>query len=234
MGTGQNCQTAWRARHRGLSRARYLPEALRNYLLRLGWSHGDDEIISTEEAIEWFDIDAVGRAPARFDFAKLDNLNGHYIRAAEDDRLVALVAPRLEMLVGKPLTDIELGRLRGHDRAQAAPKTLAELAANARFLVAVRPIRLDEKAAKLLTPDARRLLADLIDRLRAAEWQPERLEEEIRSFADQKGTKLGSVAQPLRAALTGSVASPGIFVVMKILGRDESLARIADAAGSAG
>src|ERR1700726_1869262 len=213
----------------------YLPEALRNYLLRLGWSHGDDEIISTERAAEWFDIDAVGRAPARFDFAKLDNLNGHYIRAAEDDRLVALIAPRLENLVGKPLTDVELGRLReAMPELKLRPKTLSELAANARFLVAPRPIRLDDKAAKLLTPEARRLLADLIDRLRGAEWQPERLEDEIRAFADEKGTKLGSVAQPLRAALTGSLASPGIFVVMKILGREESLGRIADAAGSAG
>jgi glutamyl-tRNA synthetase len=213
----------------------YLPEALRNYLLRLGWSHGDDEIISTEQAIEWFDIDAVGRAPARFDFAKLDNLNGHYIRAAEDERLVALVAPRLEKLVGKPLTDIELGRLReAMPELKLRPKTLTELAANARFLVAPRPIRLDDKAAKLLTPEARRLLADLIDRLRGAEWQPERLEDEIRAFADEKGTKLGSVAQPLRAVLTGSLASPGIFVVMKILGREESLGRIDDAAESAG
>ncbi|MGB9644493.1 MAG: glutamate--tRNA ligase [Stellaceae bacterium] len=213
----------------------YLPEALRNYLLRLGWSHGDDEIISTEQAIEWFDIDAVGRAPARFDFAKLDNLNGHYIRAAGDPRLVALVAPRLEKLVGRPLTDIELGRLReAMPELKLRPKTLAELAANARFLVAPRPIRLDDKAAKLLTPEARCLLADLIDRLRGAGWQPERLEDEIRSFADEKGTKLGSVAQPLRAALTGSLASPGIFLVMKILGREESLGRIADAAGSAG
>jgi glutamyl-tRNA synthetase len=213
----------------------YLPEALRNYLFRLGWSHGDDEIISTEQAIEWFDIGAVGRAPARFDFAKLDNLNGHYIRAAEDERLVALVAPRLEKLVGKPLTDVELRRLReAMPELKLRPKTLTELAANARFLVAPRPIRLDDKAAKLLTPDARRLLAELIDRLRAPEWQPERLEDEVRSFADQQGTKLGSVAQPLRAALTGSVASPGIFAVMKILGREESLARIADAAGSSG
>jgi len=213
----------------------YLPEALRNYLLRLGWSHGDDEIISTEQAIEWFDIGAVGRAPARFDFAKLDNLNGHYIRAAEDERLVALIAPRLEKLVGRPLTDIELGRLReAMPELKLRPKTLSELAANARFLVAPRPIRLDDKAAKLLTPEARRLLADLIDRLRGGEWQPERLEDEIRAFADEKGTKLGSVAQPLRAVLTGSLASPGIFVVMKILGREESLGRIADAAGSAG
>jgi glutamyl-tRNA synthetase len=212
----------------------YLPEALRNYLLRLGWSHGGDEIISTEQAAEWFDIDAVGRAPARFDFAKLDNLNGHYIRAAEDDRLVALIAPRLENLVGKPLTDVELGRLReAMPELKLRPKTLAELAANARFLVASRPIRLDDKAARLLTPDARRLLADLLERLGGVEWQPEQLEDEIRAFAEQKGTKLGSIAQPLRAALTGSLASPGIFVVMQALGQEESLGRIADAARSA-
>jgi glutamyl-tRNA synthetase len=212
----------------------YLPEALRNYLLRLGWSHGDDEIISTEQAAEWFDIDAVGRAPARFDFAKLDNLNGHYIRAAEDDRLVALIAPRLENLVGMPLTDVELGRLReAMPELKLRPKTLAELAANARFLVASRPIRLDDKAARLLTPDARRLLADLLERLGGVEWQPEQLEDEIRAFAEQKGTKLGSIAQPLRAALTGSLASPGIFVVMQALGQEESLGRIADAARSA-
>ena len=213
----------------------YLPEALQNYLLRLGWSHGDDEIISTEQAIKWFDIDAVGRAPARFDFAKLDNLNGHYIRGAQDERLVALIAPRLEKLVGKPLNEIEIGRLReAMPELKLRPKTIADLAANAHFLTAPRPIPLDDRAAKLLTPEARRLLADLVDRLGASEWQPERLEEEVRSFADEQGTKLGLVAQPLRAALTGSLASPGIFVVMKILGREESLGRIADAAGSAG
>jgi glutamyl-tRNA synthetase len=213
----------------------YLPEAMRNYLLRLGWSHGNNEIISTEQAIEWFDIDAVGRAPARFDFAKLDNLNGHYIRAAEDDRLVALIAPRLEQVLGRPLTESEIGRLReAMPELKTRPKTLVELAANARFLVAPRPIRPDDKAAKLLTADARRLLTDLLGQLRPSKWQTDRLEEEVRSFADQKGLKLGSVAQPLRAALTGSLASPGIFVVMKILGREESLGRIADAAGSVG
>ncbi len=212
----------------------YLPEALRNYLLRLGWSHGDDEIISTEQAIEWFDIDAVGRAPARFDFAKLDSLNGHYIRAAVDDRLVALVAARLEKTLGQPLSDTELGRLReAMPELKLRPKTLVELAANARFLVTPRPIRPEDKAAKLLTSDARRLLAELPGRLGGVEWRPDRLEAEIRAFAEQKGTKLGSIAQPLRAALTGSLASPGIFVVMKVLGRQESLGRIEDAAGSA-
>jgi glutamyl-tRNA synthetase len=212
----------------------YLPEALRNYLLRLGWSHGDDEIISTEQAIEWFDLDAVGRAPARFDFAKLDSLNGQYIRAAEDDRLAALISPRLEQALGKPLADAEIERLRqAMPELKLRPKTLIELAANARFLVAPRPIRPDEKAAKLLTPDARRLLADLLERLNGAGWQSKRLEDEVRAFAEKKGTKLGTVAQPLRAALTGSLASPGIFVVMEVLGREESLGRIDDAARSA-
>jgi glutamyl-tRNA synthetase len=211
----------------------YLPEALRNYLLRLGWSHGDDEIIATEQAIEWFEIDAVGRAPARFDFAKLDNLNGHYIRVAGDDRLVTLVAERLEKTLGHRLSETERGRLKkAMPELKLRPKTLVELTANARFLVAPRPIRPDEKAAKLLTSEARQLLAQLPRRLERAEWLPEALESEIRSFAAQRGTKLGAVAQPLRAALTGSVASPGIFEVMQVLGRDETLGRIADAAAA--
>src|SRR5208282_5220540 len=140
----------------------YLPEALRNYLLRLGWSHGDEEIVSTEQAIAWFDLDAVGRAPARFDFAKLDNLNGHYIRSADDARLAASVGERLEQSLGHPLTET------GHDRILRAmpelkqrPKTLVELAINARFLVAERPVTPDAKAARLLSPEARRLLAEL-------------------------------------------------------------------------
>jgi glutamyl-tRNA synthetase len=208
----------------------YLPEALRNYLLRLGWSHGDDEIISTEQAIEWFDIDAVGRAPARFDFAKLDNLNGHYIRLAQDHRLVGLVADRLEKRFGRPLSETERDRLRqAVPELKLRPKTLVELAANAGFLVAPRPIQPDDKAAKLLTPEARRLLAELQERLGHSQWRQECLEEEVRSFADERGMKLGSVAQPLRAALTGSAASPGIFIVMEVLGRDEALGRISDA-----
>ncbi|MBO0735609.1 MAG: glutamate--tRNA ligase [Alphaproteobacteria bacterium] len=211
----------------------YLPEALRNYLLRLGWSHGDDEIISTGQAIEWFDIDGVGRAPARFDFAKLDNLNGHYIRLADDHRLVALIAARLEKVLGRLLCDTELGRLReAMPELKLRPKTLVELTDNARFLVTPRPVEPDAKAVKLLSPPARRLLGELLPRLRRVAWRPASLEEEVRRFADERAIKLGSVAQPLRAALTGSVASPGIFIVMRILGREETLGRIADAAGS--
>jgi glutamyl-tRNA synthetase len=208
----------------------YLPEALRNYLLRLGWSHGDEEIISTDQAITWFDIDAVGRAPARFDFAKLDNLNAHYIRLAEDDRLVAMVAEQLEKNFGGSLSETERTRLeRAMPELKLRPKTVAELAANARFLVTPRPIRPGEKAAKLLTEEARRLLGELAPRLDGVAWRADTLEERIREFAEEKAMKLGTVAQPLRAALTGSAASPGIFVVMEVLGREETLGRIADA-----
>ena len=209
----------------------YLPEALRNYLLRLGWSHGDDEIIATEQAIAWFDIDAVGRAPARFDFAKLDNLNGHYIRAADDHRLVALVAERLEKEASWPPSDIGRDRLlRAMPELKLRPKTLVELAANARFLIAPRPLGLDDKAAKLLTSEARRLMTELLGYLRNSEWKQHDLEERIRSFVDARGIKLGSLAQPLRVALTGSTASPSLFFVMEVLGREECLGRIADAA----
>jgi glutamyl-tRNA synthetase len=209
----------------------YLPEAVCNYLLRLGWSHGDDEIISTEQAIAWFDLDAVGRAPARFDFAKLDNLSGHYIRVAADERLRDLVAQRLEKMLGQPLSETHRARLlRAMPELKLRPKTMAELAANALFLVTPRPIRADEKAARLLTSDSRRLLGALLQRLDRGAWQAAALEECIREFAAEYGLKLASIAQPLRAALTGSTASPGIFEVMEVLGREEALGRLADAA----
>jgi glutamyl-tRNA synthetase len=209
----------------------YLPEALRNYLLRLGWGHGDEEIISTEQAIAWFDLDAVGRAPARFDFAKLDNLNGHYIRLAADGRLATLVGERLGKKAGRTLTEADRDRLsRAMSELKLRPKTLADLAANAHFFVAQRPIPLDDRAASLLTADARRLLGELLPALDQTDWRSSSLEQRVREFADEKGITLGAVAQPLRAALTGSAASPGIFWVMEVLGRDESRERIADVA----
>jgi len=208
----------------------YLPEAMRNYLLRLGWSHGDDEIISTERAIGWFDLDAVGCAPARFDFAKLDNLNGHYIRIATDERLSDLVAQRLEKVLGQPISEIRRARLlRAMPELKLRPKTLAELVTNALFLVSERPIRLDEKATQLSTPDARALLAEVAKQLEDVDWRVDDLERRVREFASQRGIKLGAIAQPLRAALTGSTASPGIFVVMEVLGREETLGRLTDA-----
>jgi len=212
----------------------YLPEALRNYLLRLGWSHGDEEIISTEQAIAWFDLDAVGRAPARFDFAKLDNLNGHYIRVAEDGRLADLVAERIDKTTGWPLSEADRARLHlAMPELKLRPKTLGELTANTLFFVTKRPIALDDKAAKLLTGEARQLLAELLHALKRAVWEAGSLEQQVRNFAERKQIGLGAVAQPLRAALTGSAASPGIFWVMEVLGREESLGRIADVAEAA-
>ncbi len=209
----------------------YLPEAMRNYLLRLGWSHGDDEIISTEQAIAWFDLDAVGRAPAQFDFAKLDSINAHYIREADDTRLLGLVTERLETEFGRPLSPVERERLlKAMPGLKPRAKTIVELAEKARFYVAPRPIRPAPDAAKLLTGEARQLLGALGGELAEAEWQAAPLEQRLRDFAAANGVKLGAVAQPLRAALTGTTASPGIFEVMEVLGRDEALGRIADAA----
>src|SRR6266404_3211539 len=200
----------------------YLPEALRNYLLRLGWSHGDDEIISTEQAIAWFDIDAVGRGPARFDFAKLDSLNGHYIRMADDTCLADLIVPRLERLAGKPLDAAALGRLHaGMNGLKARARTLVELDNNASFYVAARPLALDEKAQRLVA-EARGILSDLAIFLSDAEWTPQALEACLRAFAETRNQKLGMIAQPLRAALTGSTVSPPVFEVMSALGRDET------------
>jgi glutamyl-tRNA synthetase len=213
----------------------YLPEALRNYLMRLGWSHGDDEIISTENAIRWFDIKDVGRAAARFDQAKLDNINAHYIREADDARLLALVAERLEAQLGRTLSEVERARLlKAMPGLKPRAKTIVELAEKAWFYVAPRPIQPTADATKLLKPEARHLLGELAAYLDDAEWQAGALEQRLRDFADSKNVKFGAVAQPLRAALTGSTASPGIFEVMEALGPDESLGRITDAAGGAG
>jgi len=200
----------------------YLPEAVSNYLLRLGWGHGDDEIISREQAIEWFDLDHVGKSPSRFDFKKLENLNGHYLRQADDARLAALVAPKLG------LSEPDL-LVRAMPELKARAHTLNELADGARFLFESRPLSIDEAAAALLTPEARAPLAAAHKELVAlANWDSESLEGAIREVAEGAGVKLGKLAQPLRAALTGRTTSPGIFDVLALLGRDESLARIAD------
>ena len=206
----------------------YLPEAVRNYLLRLGWSHGDEETISTEQAIEWFDLPQVGRSPARFDFAKLDNLNAHYIRLASDERLVELVLPRIEAALGSGIEAAIAERLRqGMNGLKQRVKTLAELVDMARPYVA-RPTEIDEKASKQLDPAGRALLASYSDAVGALEpWAQAGLEDAARQLAERAGVKLGQVAQPLRAALTGRTISPPIFEVMEILGRTETLARLA-------
>jgi glutamyl-tRNA synthetase len=200
-----------------------LPEALSNYLLRLGWGHGDDEIIGREQAIQWFDIGAVGKAPSRFDLKKLESLNGHYLREADPARIAALVAPKL------PGADLDLlARAMPHLTPRA--KDLNELAEGAAFLFKRRPLEMDEKAKALLEGRAADLLALVHAALvEVSEWSAEATEQAVREVAEAEGVKLGMVAQPLRAALTGRATSPGIFDVLALLGREESLARVADA-----
>jgi glutamyl-tRNA synthetase len=210
--------------------AGFLPEAMRNYLLRLGWSHGDEEIIDTEHAIAWFDLDALGRSAARFDMARLTSLNAHYLRQTNDAELVRLIAPRLEAS-GHVIDAAARARLEaGMAGLKPRATTLLDLAQGARFYVASRPVPLDDKAAALLDAEARTLLGSLASSLQGlAVWDQSALESCVRAHAEALGTKLGQLAQPLRAALTGSSTSPGIFEVMAVLGRDEALARIEDA-----
>ena len=209
----------------------YLPEALRNYLLRLGWSHGDDETISTAQAIEWFDLPGIGRSPARIDFDKLANLNGHYIRETPDRDLgggVGGVGARVATLLKRPLTSEEEVRLTAAvGELKQRAKTTQELAESSLFYFSNGAPEPDAKALKLLSGEAPALLARLGPVLGGeTDWSADTLEHAIRGFAEAEGVKLGKVAQPLRAALTGRAASPGIFQVLKVLGREESLARI--------
>jgi glutamyl-tRNA synthetase len=219
----------------------YLPAALRNYLVRLGWSHGDQEIFSTEEMVAAFDLPQIGRSPARFDFAKLESLNGHYIRQTPDAELLAAIEALLPhiaegaALAAKLTPTLRQQWLAAMPSLKERAKTLLDLIDGARFLFTERPIPLDDKAAALLTAEARALLGEIGTELAAVEpWSTEAMERAVRTFADRKGAKLGAVAQPLRAALTGRTTSPGIFEVLEVLGKAESLARIADQAKAAG
>lgn len=208
----------------------YLPEALRNYLMRLSWSHGDEEIISTEQAIEWFGLDAVGRGAARFDFQKLESLNGHYIRQADNERLTELVMERLEDTLDGKLAEGAADRVKmGMDGLKERAKNLKELSENAHFYVISRPLQPDEKASQILTDEAKQTLAAFrADVAGIDEWTEENIQAAAKAYAEAHELKLGKVAQPLRAALTGTTVSPGIFEVMAVLGRDESLARLDD------
>jgi len=213
----------------------YLPAAMRNYLVRLGWSHGDDEVFSTDEMIKWFDFDGIGRSAARFDFDKLNNLNGQYMRASDDGELLAQIEAALPLVDGGTALAAQIDdRLRAQ-LLQAMPglkeraKNLLELIENTAFLFDNRPLSLDEKSTKILTEEAVATLAALTPALSAvADWTAENLDATVRAFAEENELKLGKIAQPLRAALTGRATSPGIFDVLAVLGRDESLARIAD------
>ncbi|TNE42830.1 MAG: glutamate--tRNA ligase [Sphingomonadales bacterium] len=209
-----------------------LPEAVINYLLRLGWGHGDEETISRERAIELFDLAGVGRSPARFDIKKLENLNGFYIREADDARLAALVAPRVAALTGRPVgPDGETLLTRAMAALKPRAKTLNEIADGALFLFAERPLVPDDKAMALLDQAGLDLIAACIQALSGIDtWTPEAIEHQIRGVAETAELGLGKVAQPLRAALTGRTTSPGIFDTLSLLGKEETLARLSDAA----
>lgn len=208
-----------------------LPEAIRNYLLRLGWGHGDEEIISTSRAIELFDLAGVGRSPARFDMARLIHLNGHYMRETDNGVLASATLPIIEARVGRTLSGAEIT---GLDSVMSMIKqranTLLEVVDLTSFLTSRRPLELDEKAAALLDQNGRSMLATVRTRLAESpvEWTGEAMETLVREIAETLGLKLGKVAQPLRAALTGTTVSPPIFQVMAIIGRDETLARLDD------
>ena len=206
----------------------FLPAALRNYLLRLGWGHGDDEIISTEQAIEWFDLAGVGRSPSRFDTVKLTNLNAHYLRSMPDAELLPLVLPRVEAKAGAIDAAGHQRLKRGLDGVKQRSRTLVELADNLLFYArGGAPSIVDEKARAALTGEAKALLAKLSAALEEEnDWRDKQMEEAVRRFADGQGVKLGQVAQPLRVALTGSTVSPGIFEVLSVLGPDETRVRL--------
>jgi glutamyl-tRNA synthetase len=213
----------------------YLPAALRNYLVRLGWSQGDREFFSLPEMIAAFDLAQVHRSPARFDFAKLENMNGHYLRDTPDDELFAILIDTLPWLDGgdavlRALDDTRRAQLRAAlPGLKARAKTLNELVDGAAFLFAARPLAPDDKAQKLLSPEAKTRLGALGAKLALLpDWTASATEGVVRDLSVELGVKLGDLAQPLRAALTGRATSPGIFDVLEILGREESLGRIAD------
>ena len=215
----------------------FLPVALRNYLVRLGWAHGNDEIMSTAQLVEWFDLDGIGKSPARFDFKKLEDLNGHYIRQTPDAELVRRIEDILPEIEGGPAIAAKLDAAMRAKLLAAMPglkdraKTLKELIDGAAYLFAQRPLKLEDKASKLLDQSGRAsnaAIAALICEISDSDWQASKLEAEVKKYAEEKSLKLGSIAQPLRAALTGRAVSPPIFDVLAVLGRDEALARLMD------
>jgi glutamyl-tRNA synthetase len=208
----------------------YLPEAMRNYLARLGWAHGDEELFSDEQARQWFDLDGVGKAPARLDFDKLAHVNAHWLRLAADDRLAKLTLDA-HLAVGRPLREGDEARLQ-----QAMPfvkdraKTLTELADQTAFVLATRPLILDEKARALLSGETAGRIARLRNRLGLFQsWDVFALEVELKAFAEEEGVGFGKIGPPMRAALTGGLVSPDIARILSALGREEALGRLDDA-----
>ncbi len=215
----------------------YLPAAMRNYLVRLGWAHGDQETFSTEEMLAAFDLPAIGRSPARFDFTKLESLNGQYMRTTPDADLLAAMEQVLPYIPGGNELAAKLNPALRAKIVAAMPglkeraKTLVDLFESSRFLWASRPLALDDAAKALLTPEARQVISAIIAKFEANNsWSAASTEADVRAFIEPTGVKLGTVAQPLRAALTGKTTSPPIFDVLAVLGKDESLARLRDQA----
>ncbi len=211
----------------------YLPDALCNYLVRLGWAHGDDEIISRSQMVDWFGFDGMNKAASRFDFAKLDAINGHYIRNCEDGQLLETMLDVLReadpnSIVLKGLNEeTRTMLLRGMSAFKERAKTLVDLADKASFIFATLPLPMEDKAAKLLDEDGKNVVAGMIPELeKITDWTPENIEAAIRGYAEEQDLKLGKVAQPLRAAVTGLATSPGAFDVLRILGKHEALSRL--------
>ncbi|MFA5040074.1 MAG: glutamate--tRNA ligase [Bdellovibrionales bacterium] len=206
----------------------YLPEAVNNYLLRLCWAHGDDEIIPQNKAIEWFDLSGVGKSPARFDFAKLNSVNAHYIKEKPDEELARLVVPFIVAFLGRHLTPDEVDLLtKAMPDLKPRAQTLVEIAEMSRFYFHSGAFTFDDKSLKILTPDAKAHLKELTARMENLEhFTSEALEEIFRAYAEEKGLKLGAIAQPLRVAISGSTVSPPIFHVAALLGMHETLKRV--------
>lgn len=251
----------------------YLPEALRNYLARLGWSHGDDEIISTKQLQDWFDINNINKSAARFDFKKLDDLNAHYIRHAKEETLMKLIRNMLEHInfssfdtlsldpKSPPRSDVNLaheiksllyksdiktgndlikrfdffsweGVLSALPSMKERAKTLCDLVVGLLYLIADRPLNLDQKARKIIDAEKQGSLQELLSLFSETKlWTANELEKQLRIVSEEKGLKLGQIAQPLRAALTGRTVSPPVFNVMEILGKEEVLLRLKDQLG---
>jgi glutamyl-tRNA synthetase len=202
----------------------YLPEAMRNYLLRLGWGYGDEEIIPDEKALKLFSLNRIGKSPARFDIQKLESLNAHYMKEKNDKDLVALISPFMSL---KP-TEAQVPLLeKGMPGLKQRAKTVVELARNALFYIHPLPLSMDEKAQSLATNETKKLAQEILGVLSTlTAWDHDTLEATLREFSEKSGTKLGALAQPLRLALTGSTISPSVFEIMEVLGKEKSLERI--------
>ncbi|MFZ0266622.1 glutamate--tRNA ligase, partial [Caulobacter sp.] len=212
----------------------YIPEGMRNYLARLGWGHGDDEVFSDEQAISWFDIKDVVKAPARLDWAKLNFINGQHLRVAQDDRLANLTLKALQAQKAELPTDAAARLLAVVPQVKEGAKTILELAEHCAFALKVRPLALEEKTLKQLNDETVERLARLRAQLAAAPvWDVEDLGNLLKSFAESEGVGFGKFGPSLRGILTGGSQAPDLNKIMAALGREESLGRLDDALASA-